>query len=234
MNFDLFWDLVISTQQSLGLSDPVLPRQRKRPPRYEGTAQAFFPSDPKEFYKTIYFESLDAAVQTITDRFDQEDFNIYAKMEQVLILAAMKGNYNEELQTVLEFYQNDFCKSELESQLEILGQMNISKTGDKISFLDVRSHLKSLSASQLTYIQQVVNLAQLVLLMPATNAVSERSASAMRRIKTYLRTSMTQARLNNLMVVHVHKHLTDNISPAFILNEFVRGGEGRLSYFGTF
>ena len=155
-------------------------------------------------------------------------------MEQVLILAAMKGNYNEELQTVLEFYQNDFCKSELESQLEILGQMNISKTGDKISFLDVLSHLKSLSASQLTYIQQVVNLAQLVLLMPATNAVSERSASAMRRIKTYLRTSMTQARLNNLMVVHVHKHLTDNISPAFILNEFVRGGEGRLSYFGTF
>ena len=33
--------------------------------------------------------------------------------------------------------------------------------------------------------------------MPATNAVSEWSALALRRVKTYLRTTMSQARLNN-------------------------------------
>ena len=59
---------------------------------------------------------------------------------------------------LLEFYRNDFCKLELESQLEILGQMNINKTGDKISFLDALSHLKSLS--QLTCIQ-VVNVVKI-------------------------------------------------------------------------
>ena len=50
-----------------------------------------------------------------------------------------------------------------------------------------------------------------VLLMPATNAVSERSASSLRRIKAYLRSTMTQVRLNNVMTLHIHKLLTDSI-----------------------
>ena len=38
---------------------------------------------------------------------------------------------------------------------------------------------------------------------PASNATSERSFSALRRVKTYLSSTMTQCRLNNLMVLHV-------------------------------
>ena len=41
---------------------------------------------------------------------------------------------------------------------------------------------------------------------------------------------MTQAHLNNLMVVHVHRHLMENFLPAFTLNGFVRGVEGRVLY----
>ena len=51
--------------------------------------------------------------------------------------------------------------------------------------------------------------------MPATNAVSERSFSALRRIKSYLRANMSQERLNQSMVLHVHKHLTDPLPPPF-------------------
>ena len=49
---------------------------------------------------------------------------------------------------------------------------------------------------------------------PATNAVSERSVSAMCRINTYpyLLTTMTEVRLNNLMVLHAHKHQSDGCS----------------------
>ena len=50
-------------------------------------------------------------------------------------------------------------------------------------------------------ISEVVKLLTLILVMPATNAVSERSASALRRVKTYLRTTMHQDRLNHLMVL---------------------------------
>lgn len=70
--------------------------------------------------------------------------------------------------------------------------------------------------------------------MPATNAVSERSASAMRRIKTYLRSTMTQTQLNNIMVLHIHNHLTDAIDNISVLNEFVSANDERIKLFGSF
>ena len=64
-------------------------------------------------------------------------------------------------------------------------------------------------------------------MIPATNAVSERSASALRRVKTYLRSTMSQLRLNNLMILHVHKQRTDELNLRASLNEFVSGNEHR-------
>ena len=44
--------------------------------------------------------------------------------------------------------------------------------------------------------------------MPSTNAVSVRSFSSLRRVKTYLRSTMTQERLNNCMILTVYKEET--------------------------
>ncbi len=45
----------------------------------------------------------------------------------------------------------------------------------------------------------------------ATKASSETSFSALRRIKSYLRATMKQDRLNYLMLLHVHKDRTNEI-----------------------
>ena len=58
----------------------------------------------------------------------------------------------------------------------------------------------------------------------ATNAVSERSASALRRLKTYLRTTMSQERLNLCMILHVYKKMTGKLNMADIENQFVSAG----------
>ena len=61
----------------------------------------------------------------------------------------------------------------------------------------------------------------IVLVMPATNAVSKRSFRALRRVKSYLRLTMIQRRLSNIMVLHVHKDQTDQLSLIEVANEFV-------------
>ena len=71
-------------------------------------------------------------------------------------------------------------------------------------------------------------------MMPATNAISGRSFSALRRVKTYLRSTMKQTRLNHLMILHVHKEKTESLCLHDIDNEFVRCPEHRLSVFGHF
>ena len=77
-------------------------------------------------------------------------------------------------------------------------------------------------------------LAKLIIVMPATNSSSERSFSAMRRVKSYLRSTMSQERLNNLMILHVHQDYTDTINLIDVANDFVCKSERRSQLFGHF
>ncbi len=136
---------------------------------------------------------------------------MYANLEQLLVKTCMKMNYSEEYKTVTQVYGSDFCEPDLKTQLEVLGSMEIKIHKDSLTFSDIHRHFQSMPSSQVLYLNQVALVIKFVLLMPPTNAVSERSASALRRIKTYLRTTMTQRRVNNIMVLHMHKHLTDSV-----------------------
>ena len=46
------------------------------------------------------------------------------------------------------------------------------------------------------FFSEIIVLLKLYLVSPATNAVSEQSASSMRRLKNWLRSTMSQERLN--------------------------------------
>ena len=76
---------------------------------------------------------------------------------------------------------------------------------------DVKKYLQELTPAVKALFSEVVLLMKLILVLPATNATSERSFSAMRSVKSHLRSTMGQERLNNLMVLHVHKEYTDKI-----------------------
>ena len=88
---------------------------------------------------------------------------------------------------------------------EVLGVL------DKISIFYLKKYFSSISDSQTALIGEVKKIMQIILLMPATNATSERSFSALRRVKTYLRSTMCQERLKYLMLLHVHKDRTDSL-----------------------
>ena len=91
-----------------------------------------------------------------------------------------------------------------------------------------------MSKGQRALFSEVITVLKLILVMPATNASSERSFSALRRIKTYLRSTMSQARLNHIMSLHVHKEITDKIDLVKVANEFLSRRERRLHFLGKF
>ena len=73
------------------------------------------------------------------------------------------------------------------------------------------------------------------LVMPATNAASEQSFSSLRKVKSYLRSTMAQSRLNSIMLLHVHKDLTDQINLVDVANDFVDNKlDHRSTVFGQF
>ena len=133
---------------------------------------------------------------------------------------------------VTDFYGGDIDKTRLETQLTMV--KTLCSDLESPGFRDIAEKFKSLSQAEQFHFSEVVNLLRLLLVMPATNAVSERSASALRLIKTYLRSSMSQLRTNNLMVLHIHNEHLDQLNMVEVANDFISGSEHRLTLFGKF
>lgn len=221
-------------QREFGVDEASLPRKRKVPRRLEvGSAEAFYPSTAKDFYSQQYFECLDFIFNAIKDRFDQPGYKTLKQLENLLLKAARGEEYKEELSFAIDHYGDDFTSSSLTAQLELLASAFTSST-DKPTLTDIREYIVSLSPAQRISISEVCTVLKLIIVMPATNAVSERSASVLRRVKTYLRATMSQLRLNNLLILHAHKDRTDHLIVPSCLNEFIRGNEHRMTVFGDF
>lgn len=56
---------------------------------------------------------------------------------------------------------------------------------------------------------------------PATNCLGERSFSTLKRVKTYLRTSMGQDRLNALALLSIEAQLVQEIDNGDIIDVFL-------------
>ena len=70
--------------------------------------------------------------------------------------------------------------------------------------------------------------------MPSSNAVSERSLSATRRLKTYLRITMRQSGLNHLLLLNINQEKVDQLDIDAIGDEFIRGSKHRFRQFAKF
>ncbi len=236
--YDLFWSKVLKFAECAGIGEPQLPRRRKIPARLdEGGSNHFFHQTPKDHFRQIYYETIDNTTNCIANRFDQSGYKIYCNLEQLLIKASNQSDFEDELKFVCDFYKDDFNSDNLKAQLVTFGvefqQKNVTSTG-ATSFFDLLDHFKAYSIAQRSLLDQVVRVVQLILVMPATNATSERSFSALRRIKDYLRATMKQERLNHLLVLHVHKELTDSFDLKDIASDFISGSDHRINIFGSF
>ena len=72
--------------------------------------------------------------------------------------------------------------------------------------------MKNNIAVQTEIYSEIIVLLKLYLVSPATNAVSQRSASSLRRIKNWLRSTMSQERLNHCILLSIYKEKTDEIT----------------------
>lgn len=77
---------------------------------------------------------------------------------------------------------------------------------------------------------QVENLVRLLLVVP----VSERRFSVLRRLKTWLRSTMTQNRLNLVAICHVHQEKLDLLDKKSICKPFVAANDRRIKHFWLF
>ena len=160
---------------------------------------------------------------------------MYKDLQTLLLDVANGREISEEaFQTVRTLYTKDFNVDVLKMQLTILqAEFTKSKHSKPQTLQDIKDFISTLEGNR-SLLSEVVKLITLVLVMPATNASSERSFSALRRVKTYLRSTMSQSRLNHLMILHVHKKCTEKLDLMKVASDFVQNNEHRYNLFGKF
>ena len=190
-----------------------------------------FPESNEQIFRRIYFEALDNAIQTIKARFDQADWVVYKTIHKVF-LNSLKG---EPFQEYLDVVMDTFCDSI--NREELVVQLITLKFYPDEPIIDAKElvkFLQGLTAAKRCLMPQILILAQLLLVMPATNAVSERSFSALKRVKTNLRATTKEKRFNHVMILHVHKDRTDKLDLVDVANRFVEWIDNRVHIFGKF
>ena len=81
----------------------------------------------------------------------------------------------------------------------------------------------------------VDNLLRIYFTMPITTCTAERSFSCLWHLKNYLRSTMSNERLNNVILLHAHKELTDHLDLRDISSTFISANaESRAYFFGHF
>ena len=83
-------------------------------------------------------------------------------------------------------------------------------------------------------LSEVFNFTKPILVLPATNATSERTFSLMKLIRSYLRSAIKQSRLNYLMILSAYKNQFDQLDLTKIVSDFINKNGAWKHIFGKF
>ena len=110
------------------------------------------------------------------------------------------------------FIISNFIRDDLQNALSLDSELDLWETywiSYKGSLPDnVSNTLKSIKFSGFQNIKVALRI---IGTLPVTSCECERSFSALRRLKTYTRSTMVAERLNGLALLHLHKYIIVNI-----------------------
>ncbi len=204
--------------ETLHLTPIAYPRVRIPPQRFTGSAPAHVHVSPSDYYRTEFYKVLDVADMQFRERFEQEGIQMLRHLEQVLLTGKIHG--------VVQQYP-EINPDILKVQLALFRMKYSFQSSSGIVAV-----LQGMTPEVLGLFDQVETVARLV--VPVSSAESETSFSSLRRLKTWLRSTMTQTRHNSVAVCHVHKDKLDRVNWKKIAEQFVSCKEGIKSTFGSF
>ena len=232
--FDAFYDVVlIKVKKYPIIAKPASPRKRCAPAPYEvGIAAPTYPQTARDHYRMIYFEAIDHLIFSIKDRFDQPAFKVYVSLENLLLKAVKGEDTSKELEEFALKFTTDVDVNSLSAQLCTFRVL--MKEIELHCFQDILTAVKMLQPHEQLLIHNVITVCKLIQVNPATSSTGERSFSTARRIKTWQRSNMLQARFNHLSILNTHKERLDRLCLVSVANSFVSLNENRRRNFGTF
>ena len=196
-------------------------RQRRRPQRMEdfisetSTGQRKPLNNSQSLKQNIYFPVIDLLLTEIGRRFNSTNIGI---MKSVQACNPSSSTFLDpsQLASLASFYNLDTDLLATECLLAKRTLLGPQQNESIESVIDVYRLIIPLEAAFPT----LKKLLQISLTLAVSTAQCERSFSALKRIKTYLRTTMTEQRLTDISILSIERELSKKISLDTVVSKF--------------
>ena len=207
--------------------------------RYNDGSAAHIFSRPEDLHRKDYYQAFDVVVAELNRRFDMPSFSVMKEIESIL-LQSFNGVHLPFSDEFCKLYNDELNFEWLKLQLMMLPDLlktaneaeavriiRVTSTGTVIDLMIMNSFSQS-------FLSEVNSLLRIYLTVPMTSATAERTFSTLRRLKNYLRTTMTQIRLNNITLCYTHKDRLEIMDMVDIAQQFISCNDRRRNFFGKY
>ncbi len=122
----------------------------------------------------------------------------------------------------------------MKTQLDMCLSLRDITTSSPLNLVECTRVTRNMIPEMRAMFPNVESLVRLLLVYPASSASAKGSFSELRRLRTYLRLTCGQRRLNNIAICHVHKDILDSVDVHELMTEFVLAQEKTRSCFWTY
>jgi len=188
---DLFKNLIKrSNEMDIEIKIPRLAKRQKH-------RNNFSTENPEDYFRvSIFIPFIDSIIQQLNDRFNNHKEIISGF--QVLINPCAKSDVHH----LVKYYQED-----VESYEKVVSEVDLWHRYLNTNNIKPQNALDALLICNQDFYPNIYNLLHILAVLPVTSCESERSFSSLKRIKTYLRNSTSETRLNGLAVLNIHREV---------------------------
>ncbi|XP_011408214.1 PREDICTED: zinc finger MYM-type protein 1-like [Amphimedon queenslandica] len=217
----------ICERHDIEIGKSLYPQRKRRPPRqlddsivYESSGSRSVPDCSSQLKVELFFPVVDAFLVELRKRFDDKNISIMKGIQACHPHSKSFFSFSE-LKPLADVY-NLTASQTLESELEVARRLfidkeNFTKTNDVfLRLYQLRDAFPTLS-----------NLVKIAMTIAVSTASCERSFSALKRIKTYIRSTMGDQRLSDLGILCIERDHSKNIPFDHVLEQFVNKDQNR-------
>ena len=102
-SFQLFWERVQLSKANLDVDDTQVSRKRKVPSRFKtGKRESHhYHENPEDKYNQVYYEAFDRIIACIRERFEQKDYQVYAKIKEILCFLPFTNKNDQKMLSIV-------------------------------------------------------------------------------------------------------------------------------------
>ena len=181
--------------------------------------------DVETYYRvSVYIPFLDAFITSLNERFINHR-QVYNSFACLLPRTSDQLGKIEAVAELFHFYASDPLLSDLST---VKGELKLfHQRLSRLSNLP-RNAMDALAICDKVIYPNVFRLLQLLATLPVSSASNERSFSTLKRIKTYLRNSVGEARLNGLAMLSIHRDIDVDVQT--VIDDLAKLGSRRLQF----